>query len=162
MGNVEPGKVTSPGMRAKIDVADWNGDGRLDILLGDFSMTTGPEPDLTDEQKKHRDELKEAQQNLWQSGEKFHTEIQKRVMEKLGVDADTDYGDLTPEQQQKWGEVYMSVADEVEGYQEWQEENSRLFGELQQYEPEYSNHGWVWVYLQKADAEQIVSASDGN
>ncbi|GAC1474395.1 MAG: hypothetical protein NVSMB9_24700 [Isosphaeraceae bacterium] len=36
-----------PGTRAKICATDWNGDGRLDLLVGDFAMEqeTPPEPD---------------------------------------------------------------------------------------------------------------------
>ena len=34
-------------MRAKVCVADWNGDGRLDLLVGDFA-TQKPEPARAD------------------------------------------------------------------------------------------------------------------
>jgi hypothetical protein len=47
------------GVRAKICVVDWDGDGWPDLLVGDFGMKRGPEPKLTDadraEQKKARE-----------------------------------------------------------------------------------------------------------
>jgi hypothetical protein len=37
------GKVIKKGTRARIDVADWNSDGKLDLLLGDFVVAENPE-----------------------------------------------------------------------------------------------------------------------
>jgi hypothetical protein len=34
---LQPGQAVSPGVRAQICVIDYDGDGRLDLLLGDFS-----------------------------------------------------------------------------------------------------------------------------
>ncbi|MFC1543701.1 FG-GAP repeat domain-containing protein [Gemmatimonadota bacterium] len=34
----------APGIRAKVCVDDWNGDGRLDLIVGDFGVTRKAEP----------------------------------------------------------------------------------------------------------------------
>jgi hypothetical protein len=49
---LEPGAPLRPGIRAQIDVVDWNGDGKPDLLVGDFSTTISPQHDLTDSQKR--------------------------------------------------------------------------------------------------------------
>jgi len=36
-----------PGFRARLAVADWNNDGKLDLLVGNCEQTTGPKPELT-------------------------------------------------------------------------------------------------------------------
>jgi hypothetical protein len=40
-------RSTRPGMRAKVCVTDWNGDGTLDLLVGDMSMSQAPPPQLS-------------------------------------------------------------------------------------------------------------------
>src|SRR5262249_29870144 len=53
----KPPKEGQWGMRAKICVTDWNNDGWPDLLVGDFTSWSGPEPKLTDEQKARKKEL---------------------------------------------------------------------------------------------------------
>lgn len=41
---VEPGKqgdAETPGIRSQVDVADWDGDGRMDLLVGDYQSGKG-------------------------------------------------------------------------------------------------------------------------
>lgn len=49
---LEPGAAPRPGIRAQLDVVDWNGDGKPDLLVGDFSTNISPRSDLTAEQKR--------------------------------------------------------------------------------------------------------------
>ena len=72
---LEPGSGLHPdemGSRAKLSVCDWNADGALDLLLGDFSSEMGPDPELTEEQaatkerlEAEQDELSDRMQSLW-------------------------------------------------------------------------------------------------
>lgn len=50
-----------PGIRSQIEVADLNGDGKLDLLLGDFYSAYQFKPDLTDAQK---DEFRAAHKQM--------------------------------------------------------------------------------------------------
>lgn len=47
----------SPGLRTKVHAVDWDGDGRLDLLVGDFFQVQYPEPELDDAQRARRAEL---------------------------------------------------------------------------------------------------------
>lgn len=49
---------THPGVRVKPATADWNRDGLLDLLVGDFVQQKRPEPVLNDEQRAERDRLR--------------------------------------------------------------------------------------------------------
>jgi hypothetical protein len=44
---LDTGADPVPGIRSQIAVADWNGDGKLDLLVGDFCTTMSPRADLT-------------------------------------------------------------------------------------------------------------------
>lgn len=58
------GAPERPGFRAKVGVADWNGDGRLDLLVGDFWQEKPPPKNLTDAEKARLVELKARLEEL--------------------------------------------------------------------------------------------------
>ena len=49
------------GTRAKVHAADWNKDGKLDLLVGDFVIQEAPEPALNEAEQTERD----AQRQAW-------------------------------------------------------------------------------------------------
>src|SRR5262249_3652692 len=50
--NAPPSRDAKPGVGAKVCVVDWNGDGYLDLLVGDFGGVYGERPELSEEDKK--------------------------------------------------------------------------------------------------------------
>jgi len=112
-----------PASRCKPHVCDWNGDGTLDLLVGDFTSINGPEPQLTDEQKARKKELeKELQAN-------------SEAMGKLYEKCDNDVDKLVGEDKKQWEAV--------------QKKSSELWGALQPLQAESKPSGFVWVYLRK-------------
>jgi hypothetical protein len=108
-------------MRAKVHCADWNGDGHLDLLVGDYISVKMPEPELTEEQLARRDELRKEQQKL---GSKLSGLWQKESDETL------------------------TEAEKAE-LQELQEQNRKVYEELRPLQAANKAAGWVWVYLRR-------------
>jgi hypothetical protein len=72
-GDLKFGEEPSrPQSRTKVHATDWDGDGRLDLLVGDFASVRGPEPELTDEQKTTRERLETEQRELSQQLSKLY------------------------------------------------------------------------------------------
>ncbi len=83
------GAPEAPGVRTKVGVADWNGDGRLDLLVGDFWYEKAAPKNLTDAEKTRLDELK-----------KRRGELQKLFSN----------GKPTKEEQEEYSKVYQEIA----------------------------------------------------
>ena len=139
MTRAQPGAngvaVTKHGMRAKLHVVDYNGDGKLDLLLGDFASVESKK-DLTDE---HRQKQQEAEAKL----KELTAEQQK-----LAVAPD----DETPEQRKERQKVLRNIQRQII-------ETSRQA--MTSARPSrYENHGYVWLYLRK-DAARTAGAQGG-
>ena len=78
------GGALSPwGYRANLAVTDWNGDGKKDLLVGDYSSSVGPAPDLTPEQAKAREKLVELLNEYMREDPKYgdYQQFQDRMRE---------------------------------------------------------------------------------
>ena len=112
------------GTRSKICVADWNGDGLLDLLVGDIVYQKPDLPEPTPEEKaehdRHRKELQNVQKNYGELVQKIHGP--SRLRTKEGIE---------------------QVLKEMEPVR-------KRMMELRSKLPlEYENHGWVWLFLRK-------------
>jgi hypothetical protein len=127
------------GTRAKIWVADWDGDGWPDLLLGDFGATRGPEPKLTDAD---RAEIQKAQAKQQEVVKRYEPLAQK-------------YGQLskpaaneTPEQAQKRQAELKELQAQM---QEVGKELGQLYQILQRGQAQLTYTGNVWLFLRTPD-----------
>ena len=119
-----PPKEVCRGRRSKICVTDWNEDGLLDLLVGDFAMQKPDLPEPTTEQK--------AEQA------KIRKELEK-VQEHYRKLSETLFGKDRPGTQQ-----------EIEQIEKEQQAALSRMNELRSKLPsEYERHGWVWLFLRK-------------
>ncbi len=112
------------GTRSKICVADWNGDGLLDLLVGDIVYQKPDLPEPTPEQKAEHDRLRKELQT-----------VQK------------NYGELV---QKIHGPSRLRTKEGIEQVLKEMEPLRKSMMELRSKLPlEYENHGWVWLFLRK-------------
>lgn len=123
------------GSRVSIDVADYNDDGKLDLLVGDWSRTIKARSDLTEAERRRFEEVQQALVELDQAGgmkgppEPFRD----RRFEEFSFAPNSEQGfDLRTLETELWTFLEL-VNPGREG--DW---------------PGYTrNHGHVWVYLRK-------------
>jgi hypothetical protein len=112
------------GTRSKICVTDWNGDGRLDLLVGDFAAQKPDLPEPTPEEKAEQERFRKELEPI----EKQHSEL----LQKL------------------YGPSRVKTKEEIEQAQKELEEVRKRMTELRAKLPKESeSHGWVWLFLRK-------------
>ena len=126
------------GIRAKVCVADWNGDGLLDLIVGDH----GDEFDkaLAPEEEKWRDEARKYQDDLLRQWSAAFREYRRlSALEEPKSDAD-----------RRTRETQVITAREM--MKKLNTEREFFFRKEQALKPGKPYHGRVWVYLRKRDA----------
>ena len=116
------GEPQDPGVRCKPQVADWNGDGALDLLVGDLAPTAGPRRELTPEQRVSKRHLEGERAGLMATIERLKRKCDDDLA-RLGAD-DRKLHDAA---RKRCGEVAT---------------------ELEPLTPRKGS-GFVWVYLRK-------------
>ena len=124
------------GSRAKVCVTDYNGDGLPDILLGDYARLGHDQPELSVEEQKDIDELKQERDRL----NKKYYELFDLMM---GPDRTKD----------------KAEADAVG--EEMKELQIRMAEIAEALPKESTIHGWVWCFLQKPDKD-LAAINTGN
>jgi hypothetical protein len=142
--NAPPATQPTCGMRAKVCVVDWNGDGQLDLLVGDFGMNYGPKPKLSEEDKKVEKEARTALQEVQQKMQPFHDEYAKKLQDGISPDESAEAKKM---RERKAAEVFKK-----NGYLELQKQFNEIYAKMRKFERPYSYQGNVWLYLRKAPA----------
>lgn len=122
-GENEP-RTPTRGVRAKVCVTDYNGDGLQDILLGDYAVLGHDPPELSEKEQTERAELKEEQKSL-------NKKYQELVDVIMGPDRTKDKGEA------------KAASEELKRLIERVTEIAKVLPKAT------STHGWVWAFLQK-------------
>lgn len=149
-----PGESMRPGARAKPHVVDWDGDGRLDLLVGDVISVRGPTPELTAEDLEEQEHLQQKLSWVQQRLAPLSKRVMERVYEHFGISLDETsmrdaYQQLDEEQRKRYGAVYQAEIKkdvEVGSLQRMQRETSL---DMRRFRPKSAIHGHVWVLLRQ-------------
>jgi hypothetical protein len=125
------------GMRAKICVTDWNGDGWPDLLVGDFGMTQGEPPKVTDADKAAAEKARERWSKLVQEYVRASEEVQLLTKAPPGETAEAK---KEREREQK---------TQQEKFQKLQKEVEEVRAVMMKAQPRFEYHGHVWLFLRK-------------
>ena len=143
-----------PGIRSQPEVTDYNGDGKLDLLVGDFYTAYDVKKNLADEQKQEIAKLiKESESVSKEVGDK---------MEALREDFKKRYpGDeiFSDKADKEWSEAYQALRESPE-YKQMQEHEKEFVKNLRPFLAETRgpgdrsfdlarSHGYVWLFLRK-------------
>jgi hypothetical protein len=139
--NAPPTKDNRPSVRAKVCVVDWNGDGRLDLLLGDFGGIYGEKPKLSEQDKKIEQEANGKMHELQQQLQPFYDAYSKKLQSPVKRD---DSPEARRERQQKAREVLNQKE-----FLELQEQMQKLSETVRKFRRPPMHQGHVWLYLRK-------------
>jgi hypothetical protein len=118
----KPATEPQPGTRSKVCAADWNGDGKLDLLVGDFAMLQPPKPELTPEREKENAEKTAKAEELMKEYQKVISKTFGPGASKLSKEETKAIADQAQEVLKRWREARQGLPED------------------------YETHGWVWFY----------------
>jgi len=146
-GSAKADGANPGGVRAKVAVADFNADGKLDLLVGDFTSRQIPKPELTAEQAARRVLLEKRQKVISEKQRAASTEVLAKLREELGIPKDTPYQKLTQEQQVTFSQRMAELFRTDGRLANLQKAQQKIYAELANYQGKHELAGNVWLYL---------------
>jgi hypothetical protein len=135
------------GVRVKVHATDWNGDGLLDLLVGDFVSATGPEPKLTDEQKTERTRLEAEQEAIFEKMRPIYERAEKAAREALKLEEDEE---IPEDRADAYFEAQDAALNADPAYGDLQKRQMEIYEKLRPLQASRTTHGHVHVLLRKA------------
>jgi hypothetical protein len=121
------------GTRAKVWVGDYNGDGVLDLLVGDFAVSQAEAPKLTDADRAAQKKAEARMQEVMKELQPYFDEVQKLAPRGAGADPKRQ------EEFQKQIQVLQKrYQKQLDAYREAQMVVSR-------FQPRSNYDGFVWL-----------------
>ncbi|HEV3162747.1 MAG TPA: VCBS repeat-containing protein [Isosphaeraceae bacterium] len=154
---LEPGKVQKPGIRSQIAVTDYDGDGKLDVLLGDFCTYLHVRADLTPDQTRAFAELRRKEDAATKFLRDSVEALRAKFKEDMKGVPQSDWN--SPENSAKWQAAHKAMSDSPD-YQRNMAEYQRLQKEVLEYvnsstagkqpgaDPAVA-HGYVWLFRRR-------------
>jgi VCBS repeat protein len=149
----ESGAEPIPGIRSQVAVADYNNDGKPDLILGDFCTVLTLRPDLTE---KDRKEIAAIRKQIEETG-KVWGDAFKALQKEFEKEFPGDKA-LTKEAGEVWSKRYLKLKN-GDDYKQMDKKRAELEKKLGEYmvRPEKpgsfnesaTTHGYVWLYLRK-------------
>ena len=119
-----------PGIRSQIAVVDYDGDGKLDVLVGDFCTYLRVKKDLTPGERRDFETTKGRQEEVIGQLRSGMDDLRKRWNELMKDVPKSDWN--TPENSEKWQKMYQEMGD-APTYKKYQDESAKLEKRLLKY-----------------------------
>jgi len=148
--NAEPHARPRCGARAKPCVFDVDGDGRLDLLVGDVLVQSGDRPEPSAEETARIRHLRRMHDRLMERVADADLRVMRACLERLGLDdvgedVSAAWGRLTEEQRREFPRVREEVLRFDLEAASILELFERITDELDEYDPPIEVHGHVWL-----------------
>ena len=144
------------GQRVKPCVTDWNADGHLDLLVGDFSMGEPKKRDLTPEQQATLEKLQAEQMSLSQKMQPIRMEVVAQVLEDMGLASGEEaemrkvFEGMSEAERLEFNAKIQKAFTDHTGLQEIDQKMRDLSAQVQPLQPPSPVQGNVWVMLRAA------------
>jgi len=138
----------APGTRAKICVTDVNGDGRLDIWLGDFGYRMLPPPNLTDEQLAEKAKLEKRYSEIMEKMRPIREKAVKAAKDAVGG---KEFKDMSAEERKKYSETLTKTMNDDPDYKSNLQEMREVNAALSKYRGTSEYRGNVWLFAAKSE-----------
>ncbi len=136
------------GRRPTPYVADWNGDGKLDLIVGDVFGVPGIDP-LPPEERAQEPIAQARHDEIIRLQRAMSYEFQREAMRKLGFPEDTSQDDLPGEKQVEFFKLHRQLIHQSGTYKALTNELNGLKLKLMDYRILPLAFGYVWVYLRR-------------
>jgi hypothetical protein len=123
---------------------DWNGDGHLDLLVGDFGGIYGEKHTMSEQDKKIEQEANRKMQELQNKMQPFYDEYAQR----LKSPAEGDHSVQAKRERQKKAQDVLHQKE----FQELQKEMQKVSETVRKFRRPPLYQGHVWLYLRKPPA----------
>lgn len=138
-----PGAAARPAPAA----ADWNGDGKLDLLVGDFSNVAAESRPLTAAQRQRLQVLNREISKL----QPTYYQAQMRLAERAQKESGVVFGTSRPsnEDLERYSRTFDRLMQADKAFTAMQARMMRMERERRNMQPDSTPTGFVWVYLRK-------------
>lgn len=151
---LDAGQEPRPGIRSQIAVIDYDGDGKLDVLLGDFCTYLHVKTDLTPQQRREFEAIREQQEKVTKQLREGMDALRERWKVLMKDVPKSDWN--TPENRAKWRKMYLERR-ESPNYKRNMAKSIQLDKDLLKYVDTGESkrntpdvpHGYVWLFRRK-------------
>jgi len=140
-------KAARPGVRTKPYACDWNNDGKLDLLVGDYFAVSKPAKPLNAKQKKELADLKKRQKANEDVMMKASQTLQERALKASGLK--TYPNGQNKEEMDKFSKAFEKVMASDKSYKFAMDKYMAISTKIAKLVPPPESTGAVWVYLRK-------------
>lgn len=150
---LDPKHPQRPGIRSQIAVTDYDGDGKLDVLVGDFRSNLQVKPNLTDHQRAEFERVVEKRDEAAAVLRSSMDALRERFAKEMNGIPKSEWE--SPEYQEKWQQMYRQMKESAP-YKAAMDDYERL-GENQKpfVDSEGARfgagvpHGFVWLFRRR-------------